>query len=148
MSKTCPLSTAVEFKACACALLDVFHTVVGSEPRTVIATTISRVPLANPGHSHLLQDVSTGWQRMPSLQSGHGSNIQDWLAGFAAEIGTVPPTREELEMLLELAGIAAHPSERPAAPITCWLVGRAGLAPRAALAAGKRLAAGSEANGS
>jgi hypothetical protein len=29
MSKTCPLSTAVEFKACACALLDVFHTVVG-----------------------------------------------------------------------------------------------------------------------
>ncbi len=28
-SKTCPLSTAVEFKACACALLDVFHTVVG-----------------------------------------------------------------------------------------------------------------------
>lgn len=29
MSKTCPLSTAVEFKACACALLDVFHTVIG-----------------------------------------------------------------------------------------------------------------------
>ena len=29
MSKTCPLSTAVEFKACACALLDVFHMVVG-----------------------------------------------------------------------------------------------------------------------
>ncbi len=75
-------------------------------------------------------------------------NIQDWLAGFAAEIGTVPPTREELDMLLELAGIAAHASARQAAPITCWLVGRAGLAPRAALAAVKRLAAGSEANGS
>ena len=78
---------------------------------------------------------------------GMAQDIQDWLAGFAAEIGTVPPTREELDMLLELAGIAAHASERPAAPITCWLVGRAGLAPRAALAAGKRLAAGSEANG-
>ena len=79
---------------------------------------------------------------------GMAQDIQDWLAGFAAEIGTVPPTREELDMLLELAGIAAHASERPAAPITCWLAGRAGLAPRAALAAGKRLAAGSEANGS
>ena len=65
MSKTCPLSTAVEFKARACALLDVFHTVVGKRTRSVIATTISRVPLANPGHGHLLQDVSTGWQRMP-----------------------------------------------------------------------------------
>ena len=52
-------------------------------------------------------------------------NMEDWLARFAAEIGTTPPTSEELDMLLELAGIAAHASERPAAPITCWLVGRA-----------------------
>ena len=74
-------------------------------------------------------------------------NIQDWLARFAAEIGTVPPTSEELDMLLELAAIAAHASERPAAPITCWLVGRA-ADPRAALAAGQRLAAGSETSGS
>ena len=44
-------------------------------------------------------------------------NMQDWLARFAAEIGTTPPTSEELDMLLELAGIAAHASERPAAPI-------------------------------
>jgi hypothetical protein len=43
-------------------------------------------------------------------------DIQDWRAGFAAEIGTVPPTREELDMLLELAGIAAHASEWPAEP--------------------------------
>ena len=64
MSKTCPLSTAVEFKACACALLDVFQRWSASEP-SVIATIIARVPLANPGHGYLLQDVSTGWQRMP-----------------------------------------------------------------------------------
>ena len=51
-------------------------------------------------------------------------NMQDWLARFA-EIGTIPPTSEELDMLLELAGIAAHASERPAAPITCWLVSQA-----------------------
>ena len=75
-------------------------------------------------------------------------NMQDWLARFAAEIGIIPPTSEELDMLLELAGIAAHASERPAAPITCWLVGRAALNPRDALAVGQRLAGESEANGS
>ena len=75
-------------------------------------------------------------------------NMEDWLARFAAEIGTTPPTSEELDMLLELAGIAAHASERPAAPITCWLVGRAGLSARDALATGQRLAGDSKTNGS
>ena len=37
-----------------------------------------------------------------------------------------------MDTLLELAGVAAHASERTAAPIACWLVGRAGLAPAAA----------------
>jgi hypothetical protein len=74
--------------------------------------------------------------------------MQDWLARFAAELGISPPTSEELDTLLELAGIAAHASERPAAPITCWLVGRADLAPRDALAVGQRLAADGEANDS
>ncbi len=72
--------------------------------------------------------------------------MQDWLAGFAAEIGTTPPTREELDVLLELAGVAARASQRPAAPITCWLAGRAGLDPRDALAVGQRLARDSETN--
>jgi hypothetical protein len=67
-------------------------------------------------------------------------DMQDWLAAFAAEVGVTPPTREELDMLLELAGVAAHASERPAAPLTCWLAARAGLDPAAALAVGKRLA--------
>ena len=66
--------------------------------------------------------------------------MQDWLAAFAAEVGTAPPTREELDVLLELAGLAAHASERPAAPITCWLAARAGVAPKQALAIGQRLA--------
>lgn len=68
-------------------------------------------------------------------------DMHDWLAGFAAEIGVDPPTQEELETLLELAGVAAHASERPSAPLTCWLAARAGLDPAAALAVGKRLAA-------
>jgi hypothetical protein len=60
-------------------------------------------------------------------------------------LGISPATSDELDMLLELAGVAAHASERPAAPITCWLVGRAGMAPRDALAVGHRLAACGEA---
>ena len=74
--------------------------------------------------------------------------MREWLTAFAAEVGTTPPTQEELDMLLELAAIAAHASERPAAPITCWLAARAGAGPRDALAAGKRLAGDSEANSS
>ena len=35
--------------------------------------------------------------------------------------------------VLDLAGIAAHSSERIAAPIACWLIGRAGLDPEDAL---------------
>jgi hypothetical protein len=72
-------------------------------------------------------------------------NMRDWLAAFAAEVGTAPPTRQELDLLLELAGLAAHTSERPAAPITCWLAARAGVAPAEALAIGQRLAADLEA---
>ena len=67
-------------------------------------------------------------------------DMQDWLAAFAGEVGTPPPTREEMDLLLELASLAAHASQRPAAPITCWLAARAGVAPTDALVIGKRLA--------
>jgi Domain of unknown function (DUF6457) len=50
-------------------------------------------------------------------------DMQDWLAGFATEIGTTPPTPGELDALLKLAAVAAHSSARQAAPITCWLAG-------------------------
>jgi hypothetical protein len=48
----------------------------------------------------------------------------DWLAAFSARLGLPAPSQDELETLLELAGVAAHASERIAAPIACWLVGR------------------------
>jgi hypothetical protein len=67
-------------------------------------------------------------------------DAREWLAGYAAELGVTPPSDAEIEQLLALAGIAAHASERTAAPITCWLAGRAGLAPGDALSAGRRLA--------
>jgi len=63
-----------------------------------------------------------------------------WLSRFAAELGIPEPTDQEIESLLALAGTAAHASERTAAPLSCWLVGRAGLEPAAAHAAAERLA--------
>lgn len=51
-----------------------------------------------------------------------------WLAQFASQLGVEPPTAAEIEALLDLAGTAAHASARTAAPIACFLVGRAGIA--------------------
>jgi hypothetical protein len=50
-----------------------------------------------------------------------------WLASFCGQIGIDAPNEEEIELLLLLAGSAAHASERTAAPIVCWTVGRAGI---------------------
>jgi hypothetical protein len=54
---------------------------------------------------------------------------QEWLAAFAARLGVDPPDPDTMDELLALAGTAAHASERIAAPLACWLVGRADLAP-------------------
>jgi hypothetical protein len=51
----------------------------------------------------------------------------EWIAAFAAEAGVERPSTEEIRELLELAGTAAHSSERTAAPLACWIAGRAGL---------------------
>jgi Domain of unknown function (DUF6457) len=52
---------------------------------------------------------------------------REWIDGFAARLGVEPPDDATVEALLDLAGTAAHASERIAAPIGCWLVGRAGV---------------------
>jgi Domain of unknown function (DUF6457) len=57
-----------------------------------------------------------------------------WLARFSASLGVEPPDAETLATLLDLAGVAAHASQRTAAPIACYLVGQAGLDPSTALA--------------
>ena len=64
----------------------------------------------------------------------------EWIAAFAAEAGAEAPTEEEVEQLLALAGIAAHASERTAAPISCWIAARAGLSAAEAQALAVRLA--------
>jgi len=62
-----------------------------------------------------------------------------WLERFAAEVGVDPPTSEEVDALLALAGAAAHASERTAAPVGCWLAARSGLTPEEALAVARRM---------
>ena len=69
---------------------------------------------------------------------------EDWLAAFAAELGRPAPTTEEIDALLRLASVAAHSSERRAAPIACWLAAAAGVSPDEARAAAERLAPGAE----
>lgn len=51
----------------------------------------------------------------------------EWIAAFAAEAGVPRPSLEEIRELLELAGTAAHASERTAAPLACWIAGRSGM---------------------
>jgi Domain of unknown function (DUF6457) len=57
---------------------------------------------------------------------------EQWLDAFAAALGRPAPTAEERQALLELASVAAHASERKAAPIACWLAATAGVAPEEA----------------
>jgi hypothetical protein len=67
-------------------------------------------------------------------------NAKDWIAAYAEKLGTEAPTTAEFSALLDLAGEAAHASERVAAPVACWVAARAGATPQAALEAARGLA--------
>jgi Domain of unknown function (DUF6457) len=54
-------------------------------------------------------------------------NAREWLAVYAAQLGTTPPSTDEFKAILDLAGEAAHASERVAAPAACWVAARAGV---------------------
>jgi hypothetical protein len=58
-----------------------------------------------------------------------GMTRDEWIAAFAADLGVDTPDAATVETLLDLAGTAAHASERTAAPIACYLVGLAGARP-------------------
>lgn len=51
----------------------------------------------------------------------------EWIAAFAEGAGVERPSPEQIRELLALAGVAAHASERTAAPIACWIAGRSPL---------------------
>ncbi len=66
---------------------------------------------------------------------------EGWIREYATKLGLEAPSEAEIEQLLTLAGVAAHASERQAAPISTWLAARAGLSPAQALVAAQDLAA-------
>jgi uncharacterized protein DUF6457 len=63
----------------------------------------------------------------------------EWIAAFAEEAGVERPSVQEIRELLDLAGIAAHASERTAAPLACWIAGRSDQPLADLLAAAERL---------
>ena len=67
-------------------------------------------------------------------------NAKEWLDAYAERLGVESPTEEEFETLLALASVAAHESERVAAPVACWLTARAGRDPADALELAKSVA--------
>jgi len=56
----------------------------------------------------------------------------EWVSAFAQRLGLPAPDEETIELLLGLAGTAAHQSERTAAPVACYLVGLARMDPASA----------------
>jgi hypothetical protein len=54
-------------------------------------------------------------------------NAPEWLAAYADKLEAPVPTSEEIDAVLALAGVAAHASERIAAPLACWMSARAGV---------------------
>lgn len=75
-------------------------------------------------------------------------NAREWINAYAATLGTDPPTDEEIRQILEIAAVAAHSSERIAAPIACWIGGRTGASLDELAAAAERINGSSEATDS
>ena len=67
-------------------------------------------------------------------------NAREWIDAFAQKLGTAGPTTKEFKQLLDLAGEAAHSSERVAAPVACWVAAKAGVEPQEALRLARELA--------
>jgi hypothetical protein len=69
---------------------------------------------------------------------------QEFLEAFAAEVGVPAPSAAEFDALLEVASVAAHSSERLAAPLACWMGGASGMPALDLLGAAQRVADGAE----
>jgi uncharacterized protein DUF6457 len=51
---------------------------------------------------------------------------EEWIQALAQQLGVESPAPDQIEAILELAGTAAHASERVAAPVAAWLAGTSG----------------------
>jgi Domain of unknown function (DUF6457) len=68
-------------------------------------------------------------------------NAREWIDAFAAEIGAEPPSADDIKRILDLAAVAAHSSERIAAPVACWVAGASGASLTDLQAAAERVGA-------
>ncbi len=73
---------------------------------------------------------------------------EEWIEAFAEAANGSPPDERETGKLLKLAAVAAHSSERIAAPLACWMAGREGLELDDAIAIAERVGADGEGAGS
>lgn len=67
-------------------------------------------------------------------------DARTWIDLYAAALGVDTLSQAEADALLDLAGSAAHASERTAAPLSCWLAATSGLTPAEALAMARDVA--------
>jgi molybdopterin-guanine dinucleotide biosynthesis protein A len=69
-------------------------------------------------------------------------SAEHWIEAFAAALGRPAPTAEERGAVLKLASVAAHASERRAAPIACWLAAASGVSLDEAIVLAQELSGG------
>jgi len=68
------------------------------------------------------------------------TTVEDWVSAACAELG-IEPALVDVRLVLDLARVAAHQVERPAAPLTGYLLGLAVGAGQSADQAAARLTA-------
>lgn len=51
------------------------------------------------------------------------STLDDWTQALCAELGLAPEDQEIEKSVLDLAKVVAHKVDRPAAPLTAYLLG-------------------------
>jgi Domain of unknown function (DUF6457) len=68
------------------------------------------------------------------------TTVDDWVAAACAELG-IDPALVDVRLVLDLARVAAHQIERPAAPLTTYLLGLAVASGQSAEEAAARLTA-------
>jgi hypothetical protein len=54
-------------------------------------------------------------------------NAKEWIAAYADRLDAPAPSAQEFSLILDLAGEAAHSSERVAAPVACWVAAKSGV---------------------
>ena len=69
-------------------------------------------------------------------------SAEHWIEAFAAALGRPAPSAEERAGVLKLASVAAHASERRAAPIACWLAAASGVSLDEAIVLAQELSGG------